>query len=454
MKNIAIILAGGKGERFGSSLPKQFIKLAGQRVIEHTIDIFESNQLIDDIYIVSNPSYTNTIEEIVVNKKYGKIVKILNGGKDRRESSFIGINAIDVDEAKVLIHDAVRPLLSSSIIEDSLNTLDKYNAIDVAIPASDTIVEVEDGILKSIPNRNNMWQGQTPQGFLLSVIKEAHLRANKEEEELEVTDDCSLVQRYNLSPIKIVKGEKQNMKITAPLDIYIADKYFQLKSSTIAYESYSPQELKDKVIVVFGGSEGIGKSIIDIAKSKGAKTFSFSRKENNVDISNFDQVEEALNKVYSETERIDAIINTAAILKIGNISKRSVLDIANEVNVNYMGVVNITKASYKFLKESKGHLTLFTSSSYTRGRALYSTYSSIKSAIVNFAQAISEEWLIENIKVNAICPDRTATPMRVTNFGKEPLSSLLTADEVALKTLSVIESKSTGQVFEIKMETV
>lgn len=453
MKNIAIILAGGKGERFGSSLPKQFIKLAGQRVIEHTIDIFESNELIDEIYIVSNPSYTHTIEEIVINKKYGKIVKILNGGKDRRESSFIGINAINYDEAKVLLHDAVRPLLSQSIIDNSLKTLDAYKAIDVAIPASDTIVEVEDGILKSIPNRNNMWQGQTPQGFLLSVIKEAHLRANNEEG-IEVTDDCSLVQRYNLCPIKIVEGEKQNMKITAPLDIYIADKYFQLKSSKIAYESYSSQVLKDMVIVVFGGSEGIGKSIIDIAKPKGAKTFSFSRKENNVDISNFDQVEEALNKVYAETGRIDAIINTAAILKIGNISKRDITEIASEVNVNYMGVVNISKASYKFLKESKGHLTLFTSSSYTRGRALYSTYSSIKSAIVNFAQAISEEWLTEEIKVNAICPDRTATPMRVSNFGKEPENSLLSAEEVALKTLSVIESKSTGQVFEIKMETV
>jgi 2-C-methyl-D-erythritol 4-phosphate cytidylyltransferase len=106
------------------------------------------------------------------------------------------------------------------------------------------------------------------------------------------------------------------------------------------------------------------------------------------------------------------------------------------------------------LKESKGHLTLFTSSSYTRGRALYSTYSSIKSAIVNFAQAISEEWIPEGIKVNAICPDRTATPMRVSNFGKEAAGTLLTAEEVALKTLSVIESKSTGQVFEVKMETV
>jgi len=453
MKNVAIILAGGKGERFGSSLPKQFIKLAGQRVIEHTLDIFEKNDLIDEIYIVSNPNYTHTIEEIVVNKKYGKVTKIINGGKDRRESSYLGINAINHKEAKVLIHDAVRPLLSPKTILDSLKALDTYKAIDVAIPASDTIIEIKDGILEDIPVRSNMWQGQTPQGFLLSVIKKAHELANKESE-LEVTDDCSLVLKYNLAPIKIVEGEKQNMKITAPLDIYIADKYFQLKSSTLAYSNYSPEKLKDKVVVVFGGSEGIGKSIIDIAKSMGAKTHSFSRKENKVDISNFNDVELALEQVYKEDGKIDSIINTAAILKIGNISERDVSDIANEVNINYMGVINISKASFKYLKESKGHLTLFTSSSYTRGRALYSTYSSIKSAIVNFAQAVSEEWMPEEIKVNAICPDRTATPMRVSNFGKEAEGTLLTADEVALKTLSVIESKSTGQVFEVKMETV
>ena len=121
------------------------------------------------------------------------------------------------------------------------------------------------------------------------------------------------------------------------------------------------------------------------------------------------------------------------------------------LNVNYLGMVNVALASFPYLKESKGHLLYYTSSSYTRGRAFYSLYSSTKAAVVNFVQAISQEWEPCEIKVNCINPERTKTPMRVKNFGIEDDSTLLTAEEVAQESIKTLLADFTGQVIDVKL---
>ncbi len=122
----------------------------------------------------------------------------------------------------------------------------------------------------------------------------------------------------------------------------------------------------------------------------------------------------------------------------------------DEIEVNYLGCINIALASHKYLKETKGSLIFYTSSSYTRGRALYSIYSSSKAAVVNLTQAISEEWENDNIRVNVINPERTATPMKYANFGKEPEETLLSPQKVAEESLNVLLSDYTGQVIDIR----
>lgn len=123
------------------------------------------------------------------------------------------------------------------------------------------------------------------------------------------------------------------------------------------------------------------------------------------------------------TGKIDYVVNTAAILKMGPLSSRNIEDIFYEVKTNYLGSVNVVKASIEFLRKTKGSILLFTSSSYTRGRQLYSIYSSSKAAIVNFVQGMAEELYSDSIRINALNPERTATPMRFENFGKEPIES-------------------------------
>lgn len=448
MKNIAIILSSGTGNRSGLDIPKQFLKIGGKAVVEHTIEVFENHSLIDEIIIVSHADYIDRTEDIILKNNYKKITKVLAGGATRQESSSIGINSIQEDDAKVLIHDAVRPFLHSSIIDNCINALDDYNAVDVVIESADTIVEIDPktNCIKNMPKRKNLRRGQTPQAFSLKTIKSAHELA-KQRTDLMVTDDCGLVKELKLGDIYVINGDDFNHKITYPIDVAIAEKLFQMKKFESPLEDKT--RLKNKVVVIFGASKGIGEEIAKISREYGAKIYGYSR-SNGVDVSDSDAVKNTLQDVYKKEGRIDYVINTAGIMKMGKLNCRDISDIINEININYLGTVNVAHSSYEYLNKSKGSLLFFTSSSYTRGRQLYSIYSSSKAAIVNFVQALSEEWAEDGIRVNVICPERTATPMRFENFGKEPEGSLCSAEKVAIASLNTILSGYTGQVIDVR----
>ena len=444
MKNYAIILASGTGERSGLEIPKQFIKIGGKTVLEHTIKVFQNSGSIDEIIVVTHENYIDSVKTIAQN--YDKVSLIIRGGKTRRESSFIGLNAIKDENAKVLIHDAVRPFISSKIIDECILALNKYKAVDVAITSADTIIKVDsENLIEDIPKRSLLRRGQTPQGFDLKTIKKAHELANQCND-LSVTDDCGLILKFNLCDVYVVNGDEFNIKITYPIDVAIADKLFQIKTSEISSLDFN--NLKDKVIAVFGGYSGIGESIVENAKNIGAKLYPFSRR-NGADVSQLSEVKHALESVYQKENRIDYIINTAGILNYGEIINRDIDDIKQEIETNYIGCINIAKASFEYLTKSKGGLLFFASSSYTRGRKNYAVYSSAKSAVVNFTQALAEEWEEYGIRVNAIVPERTATPMRYKNFGNEPKDSLLAPDIPAKMALATIISDLSGQVINV-----
>lgn len=264
------------------------------------------------------------------------------------------------------------------------------------------------------------------------------------------TDDCGLIIKYQLGKVFVVNGDIENIKITYPSDIFLADRLFQLKSSLYPAKQ-NLKLLKNKNIVIFGGTSGIGLSTKQLATQYNANVFLASL-STGCDITNFNDVCEFLNKVYSKTKCIDYVINCAGVLKIGKLAERTIEDIQNEINVNYLGSINVAKASIQYLKESKGAIQLYTSSSYTRGRALYSTYSSTKSAVVNLAQALAEELTCDNIRINVINPERCATPMRLKAFGKEPPESLLRPEKVAEASLKTLLSDLTGQVIDVRKD--
>lgn len=219
VKTYAIILASGTGNRFGSNLPKQFTKIEGKTILEYSIEAFEKSDLIDKIVLIIAPDYIDKARSIITSNKYKKVCKILAGGKTRKESSFIGINAISDTEANVLIHDCARPFVSQNIIASCVNALKSYNAITVGIPSTDTIIKVKDNIIEDIPNRSELIRVQTPQGFKLSLIKAAHELTKNDNS---YTDDCGIIFRNKLAQIHVIEGCNQNIKITYPEDIIFA----------------------------------------------------------------------------------------------------------------------------------------------------------------------------------------------------------------------------------------
>ena len=116
MKNYGIILASGSGSRYSSDIPKQFIKIAGKTVLEHTIEIFEKSNNIDATILVITPDYRHIAENLLLKNNYKKVIKLLNGGATRKESSYIGITSINDDEANVIIHDCARPFCQKKLL--------------------------------------------------------------------------------------------------------------------------------------------------------------------------------------------------------------------------------------------------------------------------------------------------------------------------------------------------
>lgn len=459
MKNIAVILAGGSGNRLNAGIPKQFLKLAGKTILEHTISVFQKNGNIDEIAVISNRNYVQEVENLVIKNAFTKVKKILNGGDERYESTMAALNAYDQDENNLLIHDAVRPLVDDRIINETLEALKEFDAVDTAVPATDTIIETDTtfNFIQQIPDRNYLYKGQTPQAFKAGVLRKAYALA-LQDPHFKTTDDCGVVKKYLPDvKIRVVRGDNQNMKLTYKEDFFLLDKLFQIKGTAfdnIALSDADKSVLKSKVIVVFGGSQGIGKDIADLCSAAKAKIYSFSRSSTNTDISKREDVKAALELVFQQEHRIDWVINTAAVLNKEPLYHMDYDSINAGIDINYKGAVIIAKESFPFLKASEGHLLFFTSSSYTKGRMNYSIYSSTKCAIVNFVQAIADEWDNFHIKVNCINPERTKTPMRTKNFGTEPDNTLLTSEEVARHSLKVLLSDFTGLTVDVKLQKI
>ncbi|MFB9832171.1 SDR family NAD(P)-dependent oxidoreductase [Actinoallomurus acaciae] len=464
MYNVAVVLAGGTGQRMGLEIPKQLVKIAGKPIMQHTLQVFQSAPQIDEIIVAMTPGFTADAEAIVASAGCTKVSRVIEGGTTRTETTMRAIEAVGATspEANVLFHDAVRPFIDQRVIEDCVTALERYEAVDVAIPSADTIIKVDDyggTVIKDVPRRDLLRRGQTPQCFRLSTIRDAYELALADPDftggKITATDDCSVVLRYLPDvPIVVVPGSEQNMKVTHPVDVFLADKLFQLSSQAPppSPEDHGVYEsgLSGRTVVIFGGSQGIGADIAELTRSFGARVYSFSRSETGTHVENPQDIENALAKAYGETGRIDYVVNTAGVLRTGRLDEIDDATIDESLRINYLGPLRVARAAAGYLRETKGQLLLYTSSSYTRGRAGYSLYSSAKAATVNLTQALADEWAEDGVRVNCINPERTATPMRTRAFGQEPPGTLLASRDVAMTSIDVLISELTGHTVDIR----
>lgn len=226
--NIAIILAGGSGHRFGTEMPKQFLPLAGKTVIEYSVEAFERCTEIDEIAVVMHADYLEQMQEIVNRNGWRKVCKLLPGGAERYLSTLSALEAYEnMENVNLLFHDAARPAVSQRIIQETITALQTNPAVAVAIPSTDTVFEVTDdgNFITAIPSRKRLRCAQTPQAFRIDIIREAYRKA-LQDPHFTSTDDCGVLLRYCPDvPISIVLGDVTNMKLTYPDDAKVLERY-------------------------------------------------------------------------------------------------------------------------------------------------------------------------------------------------------------------------------------
>ena len=225
-KSIALIPAAGMGKRMGASINKQYLHLDGMPIVARTISVFERSPLIDAIYLVIPAEEIPFCREHIVEAyNFCKVAAIIPGGKERQHSVMNGLRGMREhvsDGDVILIHDGVRPLITEEVLRESIAVARSHDGAVVAVPAKDTIKSVENGNVTGTPDRNTLWQAQTPQAFRYSVIYSAHQAA--ETDHYLGTDDSSLVERVG-GLMRIVQGDYHNIKITTSEDLVLAEAF-------------------------------------------------------------------------------------------------------------------------------------------------------------------------------------------------------------------------------------
>ena len=214
--NIGIILAAGKGKRFGTEIAKQFCYLNNKMIIDYSILAFENSKNIDKIMIVTSKEWLKEITN-----RYPKHI-VVEGGKTRQKSAALGLKNCPKNTDNVLIHDAARPFISTDIINQSVTSLKKYEAVVISKQVTDTIMRVKNKKIKKIEKRKEFFLNQTPQAFKYKLISEAYRKNEKL-----VTDDISLIDLEKIK-CKIIEGENYNIKITNAEDIKLAESILKI----------------------------------------------------------------------------------------------------------------------------------------------------------------------------------------------------------------------------------
>ena len=229
-KYTAIVLAAGMGKRMNSSVPKQYLTLADKPVLYYALKAFEESDVTDIILVVGEGEVSYCREEIVEKYALRKISAVIEGGKERYYSVYEGLKVAKGADY-VLIHDGARPLVTGEIIRRAIQTVLQEQACVVGMPVKDTIKIIgEDGRAEATPDRSRLWQIQTPQVFSYDMIFDAYEWVIGQED-IAVTDDAMVLECATGRKVKVIEGSYENIKITTPEDLLIAETYLKQRMS-------------------------------------------------------------------------------------------------------------------------------------------------------------------------------------------------------------------------------
>lgn len=224
---VAVVLAAGFGTRFDPDNPKQLVSVGGKPIVCWSIEAFERCGRVSDIVVVVNPKVRSAVESLIDDMGYTKVRVIIDGGAERVDSTAAALDTLAAagipDDAKILIHDAVRPFVEQSSIEGSIDALDQFTAATVAYASTDTVLLTEDlgdvKVVKSVPDRPNTFRAQTPQSFRFATIRRAYELAASDPD-FHPTDDTRVVVDYLPDePVAIVSGSETNLNILTTVSL-------------------------------------------------------------------------------------------------------------------------------------------------------------------------------------------------------------------------------------------
>jgi len=229
-KNVALILAAGKGARLGTEKEKAFVPLLGKPLLAWTLSVFTSFPSIHEIVLVVPPGREETCRNEVLSPHGFEKARMVVGGAERQDSLQNGFAAIDEPCNLVVIHDGVRPFLDHGSLRKALDAAEEHGASVVAVPLKDTIkIGDERGMVQTTLDRSRLWSVQTPQTYRYDILRQALAEARKMH--VHGTDDASLVERMG-KPVKIVTGSYENIKITTPEDMLLGEMLLQRRLRT------------------------------------------------------------------------------------------------------------------------------------------------------------------------------------------------------------------------------
>ena len=222
-KCTAIVLAAGQGKRMGTKVQKQYLEILGKPVLFYSLDVFQKSDIIDEIILVVGEHQEDYCQREIVEKFHiNKVSKIVTGGAERFHSVWNGLQEVE-EGGYVFIHDGARPFVTEEILLRAYETVQREKACVVGMPVKDTIKIADDeGFAKETPNRSHVWMVQTPQVFETFLVKGAYSLL-MEQEIIQVTDDAMVVETMLQRKVKLVEGSYENIKITTPEDLKVAE---------------------------------------------------------------------------------------------------------------------------------------------------------------------------------------------------------------------------------------
>lgn len=422
--NVAVILAGGVGRRFGANIPKQFMSLNGKMVIQYSIDAMRESGVIDYVVVVTSRGWFDYLQKLT------GVDRIVGGGVNRTDSVYNGLLACPVDTRYVLFQDAGRPFIQREHIKKCIQELQKgeVSYVGTVEEITDALVEVDEAErIRNTLFRESVRLYQTPEAFDYPTMLKHY--ANLTEN---FTDIATPLVNAGLFG-KVITSPDINTKITFARDLARAEQAIKY----VDYIVRDPQVL-GKRILLLGGHGGIGSEIRKQLESAGAMVCSPTRKE--VDLSNPN---------FTLKGTFDCVIHCAGSYATDAEGLTAQYD--KVMNVNFRSVVKLTELSLKGLVKRGGNLVFIGSTAASKGRQGISVYSSSKAAVNTLVEAMCDTLKKErDIKVNVVAPAKVGTKLQSHINPKSDLSKMMKPSEIARIIISYVDVPFTGQIVYLK----